>query len=155
MRRSLPATVWLGFLALDAALMGCKSADQAHQGYLASVEIVGHEAAEIRQATTKVFAENGYERVAGLVFEKKGSTWNSLAYGGWSRQPVWVRVRVSLRPHRTGRQVLGCDAYLVRDRNGDFLEEERKPWVSRRGECERILNQIKARLELQQPVPKP
>jgi len=142
-------------MALGAAFMGCKSADQARQGYLASVEIIGHEAAEIQEATTKVFAENGYERATGLVFEKKGSTWNSLAYGGWSRQPVWVRVRVSLRPHGASRQILGCNAFFVRDRGGDSLEEERKLWMSRRGECEKMLNQIKARVESQRPAPEP
>lgn len=146
MKYDLSRTVWVGFFALSLPLLGCKTADHAGEGYQASVVIAGHDAAAIREMTTKVFLENGYQQAAGLVFEKKGSRWNSLAYGGWGGQPVWVRVRVSLRPHGPGQHVLGGDAYFIRDRGAGFMEEEQKLSVSKRGECEKILNTIKARL---------
>lgn len=145
----------LGLLALGSVLAGCKSADHAHEGRMASVEIVGYTATEIRAATAAVFAENGYEQPSALVFEKIGSRWDKWAYGTWSGNPVWIRIRVTLRPRGVDRHVLSCDAYLVRDRNAGFMEEEQRLVTKKRRECERLLTQIKARLEEAKAAPEP
>lgn len=141
-----PTIRWLFLIGL-AVLTGCSTADQAHTGRMASVEISGHTQAEIEKATVKAFLANGYQKMAGLNFEKKGSGWETANYGGWSADPVWVRVRVELTSMETGHYTLGCDAFAVESHGEVGTEMEHKFMFAKRSECKKILDETRAALE--------
>ena len=138
---------WI-LLAGFACLGGCSTTDQADSGEMASVAISGHTDVEIQRATAKVFLSNGYQQVNPQTFEKQGTGWDKVAYGGWSSNPVWIRMRINITSAGAGRSILASDAYAVVDRNDTSMEEEKKLSVSYRSECKKILDQAKARLEL-------
>jgi hypothetical protein len=140
---------WFGWvlLASAVALTGCQTADQADSGDLASVEISGHTEAEIQQAAAKVFLADGYQQTDRLTFEKQGSSWDTVAYHGWSSSAVWIRVRADITSPQTDKYILGCNAYMVTDRNVATMEEEKKISFSHRTECKKVLDQIKAQLD--------
>jgi uncharacterized protein with beta-barrel porin domain len=142
---------WM-FLAVVACLTGCQTADQADSGDMASVEISGHTEAEIQRATAKVFLSNGYQQADRLTFEKQGTGWDKAAYGGWSSNPVWIKMRANITSVDADKYILGCNAYLVTDRNEATMEEEKKLSVSHRSECKKILDQVKARLDSPPPA---
>ena len=134
-------------LAGVAGLTGCKSTDSADSGNMASVNLYGHTDAEIKQAAAKVFLWNGYQQVNPLTFEKQGNSWDKMAYGGWSSNPVWIRMRINITPGEAGQTILACDAYAVVDRGEGSMEEEKKLFTSYRSECKKMLDQTKVRLD--------
>lgn len=136
-----------GLLGLVIFLTGCRTADEMQSGHMASVEIGGHTAAEIRRMTVKVFLAEGYVQANGLVFEKKGSVWDTAAYGGWSGD-IWLRLRASIRPLEGDRYIMNCDAYTVQDRNQVSIEVEQKNRYANRSDCKKILDEIKRQLDL-------
>jgi hypothetical protein len=137
---------WL-LLAGLAGLTGCQTADQADSGDLASVQITGHTDAEIQQAAARVFLADGFQQVDALTFDKPGTSWDKIGYGGWSSNPVWIRVRLKITPPEVGQAVLSCDAFRVVDRNEVTMEEEKKISNSHGAECKKILDQVKAMLD--------
>ena len=128
---------------------GCQTADQADSGKMASVTISGHTDKEIERAAAGAFSANHYQRVDHLTFEKQGTGWDKAKYGGWSSDPVWIRMRINITSAGTGQSVLACDAYVIVDRNAVGTEEERKLSVAYRSECKKILDQTKAGLDSQ------
>jgi hypothetical protein len=130
-----------------ACLTGCQSTDQADSGNMASVSISGRTDSEIKQAAAKVFLWDGYQQVNPLTFEKQGTSWDKMAYGGWSSNPVWIRMRINVTPAEAGQSTLACDAYAVVDRGEGSMEEEKKLSVSYRSECKKILDQTMVRLD--------
>lgn len=140
-------------LALACALAGCKTTDMAKNGSLASVVISGHTADEVRQTTIEVFGWNGYKQVSDLTFEKKGTAWDVVKYGGWATDSIWIKIRVQITSRSELWQVLGCDAYIVEDPGEGIMEDERKLKFVKADECKKILDQIQRRLSLPQPEP--
>jgi hypothetical protein len=136
-------------------LTGCKTTDSADSGQLASVEISGHSEVEILRAMQTVFETEGYEHMSGMIYDKKGSSWDAAAYGGWSLGAVYVRLKLTVDLTPTGGYVVGCDAYMVNGRNQGVLEEERKMYVSERSECKRLLDEIKTRVNAPAAVNSP
>jgi hypothetical protein len=130
-----------------ACLTGCSTTDQADSGDMASTKISGHTDAEIQQAAAGAFLSNGYQKIDRLTFEKQGTGWDKMAYGGWSPNPVWIRMRINITSAGAGQSILACDAYAVVDRNEASMEEEKKLSVSYRSECKKILDQARARLD--------
>ncbi|MEI9864158.1 MAG: hypothetical protein WDN00_06320 [Limisphaerales bacterium] len=138
----------IGWTLLAGAFFvnGCQTADQADSGAMASVEISRHTKAEIQAAVTKAFQANHYQSASGLMFEKQGTGWDKAAYGGWSSNPVWIRMRVKIAATGQDEFILACNAYVVVDRNLGGIEEEKKLSVSYRSECKKILDESKALL---------
>jgi hypothetical protein len=136
-------TLLVGIICLTG---GCRTTDQADSGDMASVTISGRSDAEIQQAVAKVFAANEYHQVNRLTFEKQGTGWDKVNYGGWSPNPVWIRMKINITSTEPGQSILACDAYAVVDRNQASMEEEKKLSVAYRSECKNILDQTKARL---------
>jgi hypothetical protein len=134
-------------LAGIICLAGCQTTDQADSGDMASVEISGHTEMEIQQTAAKVFLSNGYQQADSLIFEKQGTRWDTVAYSGWSANTVWIKVRINIASTEAGKYTLGCNAYMVTDRNVATMEQEQKLSVSHRSECKKILDQVKARLD--------
>jgi hypothetical protein len=126
---------------------GCRTADRAQTGQLASLEISGHSEIEILRTMKAVFLDDGYEHIKDLTFDKKGSAWDTAAYGGWT-SAVWIRMKASVDPAPiSGDYIIGCDAYTVNAHNQGEMEDERKNSYSKRSECEKILAEIKTRLD--------
>ena len=129
-----------------AVLTGCRTADQAHTGHMASVEIYGHTAAEIQKATGAAFIENGYYKIGDLTFEKKGSAWETANYGGWSSDSVWIKVRAEIFSADSAKYTLSCDAFAVEAHDESTMQIERKFVFAKHSECKKILDEVKAAL---------
>src|SRR5271170_4319172 len=70
--------------------------------HLASVTIPGYSEADILRAMQAVFLAHGYQHIADLDFDKKGSPWQTALYGGWAAGGVWIRMKASLDPGPNG-----------------------------------------------------
>lgn len=145
--------VRVALLSLVFVAAGCKTTDTARDGSLASVVINGRTADEVRQTTIEVFGWNGYKHVSDLTFEKKGTQWDRMAYGSWLTDSVWIKIRAQINSRGEFSQVLGCDAYIVEDRDEGVMENERKLKFMMADECKKILDQIQRRLSLPQSGP--
>jgi len=140
-----------GSLCLATALFltGCQTdPDHTNSGQMASLEISGHSEVEILRVMKAVFTDNGYEHMEDLTFDKKGSVWDTAAFGGWDSGGVWIRLKatVDAAPSGNGNYVIGCDAYRVVDHNQGVMEVEKKTPHSNRAECQRILDEVQSRL---------
>ena len=153
MKKTFGAFARLTLLAMVCALTGCKTTDTAKNGSLASVVISGHTAEEVRQTTIEVFGWNGYKQVSDLTFEKQGTKWDVVTYGGWAADSIWIRMKIQITSRGELWQVLGCDAYVVENRGEGILEDERKLKIMKGDECKKILDQIQRRLSLPKPEP--
>ena len=135
-------------MLLSLAFSGCKSTDSAGDDSQVSVLITGHTEEEVRQTTIEVFKWNGYVHTVGLNFEKKGTKWDTAKYGGLSGNAVWFRMSAEIAKQNEGTVILGCDTYVIEDRDVEFMEKERLLSYGKRSDCKKILNQIKQRLSL-------
>jgi hypothetical protein len=151
MKNYLTRNFWrfFGWLLLAGAtgLTGCQTADQADSGDMASVEISGHTDAEILQAAARAFLANGYQQVDSLTFEKQGTHWDKLAYGGWSSNPVWIRMRLTIISPEVGQTTLGGNVFAIVDHGEASMEQENKLYKAYGAECKKILDQAKASLD--------
>lgn len=137
--------LWLGALAL-IVLTGCKTADTAHTGNLASVVVTAISADEIQQVASETFAANGYKKSDGLSFEKVGSRWDQINYGGMASEPIWIKFQLKITRQTERQFVLGCNAFIVSDRSDNLIRDERELKHIKAGESKKILNEIKLRL---------
>jgi hypothetical protein len=141
-------TARLGLLLLCFAVSGCKSTDAAKQGSQEAVVIKDHTEEEVRRTTIEVFGLNGYRQSDGLNFEKQGTKWDTVKYGGLGGTPVWIKMSAKLTKQAEGYVILGCDTYVIEDRDDPLMREERKLPFGKRSDCKKILDQIKQRLSL-------
>ncbi|HEY4417492.1 MAG TPA: hypothetical protein VGO57_17505 [Verrucomicrobiae bacterium] len=151
MKRTLHLA-FAALLCLLPILTGCKTTDHAETGQLASLEISGRSEADILRAVKAVFIANGYKHTKDLTFEKRGSSWDTAAYGGWS-SAVWIRLKATVDPTPTGQYVIGCDAYTVDNHDQGVMEMEQKRAYAKRDECAKLLEQVKAKLDSPGPIP--
>jgi hypothetical protein len=150
---------WAGiaWLLCWITAVGCRSTGQADSTILASVVLRGNTPGQIGQVTREVFqkheytvAEAGLDR---LVFEKKGSGMNNLAYGSWlPDEPIWVRVRASIVSVGEEAFRLQCRAWLVRDR-GSAAEEEIRIGHMHHRPYDELLGEVAARLGVKAAAP--
>ena len=117
---------------------------------MASVMIENRSRDEITTATKDVFREHSYQTVRDgsdeYIFEKKGTSMNTLVYGDLSGEPVWVRVKLALHEQNPGKTLVECDAYIIRGHGNKFFEEEQKLPKFQHGPYQELLDQIKMRL---------
>lgn len=139
-----------------AVLFGaaCKSPEVApgtpDDGSLASVFVTNAVRRAVADATFNVFREDGFllaSSMSGdLTFDRKGTKWDTLAYGGWF-EDVWVRARVSVTPYDVGIYRLSCKVYRVNGRGDPAMEEEK---ILTRGNAEYyqgLLAKVKTRID--------
>jgi len=141
-------------LAIGAAmacwlfLLGCQSTGKPASARFASVEIQGNTPGQIRDMTTQVFTEHQYHashsNMDSMVFEKEGTGWNNVAYGNWTGEGVWERVKASIVPVSEGKFRLQCNAYMVRDKGGT-TEEEIKLSSLKSHRYQKLLNEVSQR----------
>ena len=115
---------------------------------MASVSIPGTNAGVVRGAAIEVFESHGYKLARRdkelLVFEKKASSMNNVAYGNWTENPVWDRAKVEVEPAVDSLVRLHCTIYLIRDK-GAATEEEVK--ALRRSPAQKLVDEVAARLK--------
>ena len=107
--------------------------------------------AQIESATQDVFQGHAYQvtrsRPGEFVFEKQGSSMNTLMYGDWSPGKVWVRVKVYLRELGAPNEILlECDAFMVNNYGDVRFEEEYKLSKMRRGAYQDLLEEVKKKV---------
>lgn len=150
------------FLTLTAALLfsACKSPHVApgtpDDGSLASVFITNSTRAAISDVTFNVFRENGFmlktSTRGDMVFERAGTKWDKLAYGGWF-ESIWIRARMAIAAYDVGVFRLSCKVYRV-DGRGDLSMGDEK-LVSRANAeyYQGLLNQVRSRIDAAAGLP--
>jgi hypothetical protein len=121
----------------------------------ASVEIAGKTEDEICKTTAAVFKEDGYQistlTPANMVFQKQGSHGQSLAYGGvvdtYYGATTLVRVRAQVVDLGAKGYRLQCQAYMVRNANDSFFEDESRLTNIRRTPYQNLLDEVAKRLK--------
>ncbi len=145
--------IWIYALLLAGLFAGCHTPKGPAADALASVMIVGRTPTAIRATVGQVFRAHDYTVTKTnefqAVFEKQGSTMNTLAHGSWSFEPMWIRVKVVIQSLGLSRYLLRCDAYLVNDHGDLVMEEETKIKKLHRGTYQNLLDEVQAKLEVQ------
>ena len=137
------------------SVVGCSSTQKSNPPF-ASVIIVGNTPGQIRNAAVAVFGNDGYQVInsnpSSLVFEKKGTSFDNFAYGGWlGDEGVWIRVKGAIVPAGEMTFRLECSAYRVLDRNGS-VEEENAVGRSGRKPYQKLLDKVAQRLNTKPPA---
>jgi hypothetical protein len=141
-------------LLLAAAVTGCRLGKPEGSSF-ASVEIAGKTSDEICKTTAAVFQEDGYQvgalTAANMVFQKQGSHGQSLAYGGvvdtYYGGTTVVRVRAQLVDLGAKGYRLQCQAYMVRNAEDSFFEDESRLTNIRRMPYQSLLDKVAERLK--------
>ena len=155
--RSLKRALRKAILGLAACLLvaGCHTTPAPPAGEFACVEIRGSTPGQICSMAREVFRENGYDAMPAaanhLVFEKKGSTLNNIAYGNWLDAAVWVRVKVAVVPMVEQVWRIQCHACLLRDR-GATTEEEVTGTSLQHHPYQKLLEEVQQRLTAVSPL---
>ena len=135
-------------LALSATVLvtGCRSPNGPVSNRMASIVVTNRSADQIEAAIQAVFEKHAYEAGKSeedeLVFEKQGTFMNGLVYGDWYSGGVWERIRVYQRELRPVETVVECDAYMVQEREDPLFQKERKEFKTRRGHCQKLLDEV-------------
>lgn len=143
--------VLLSYILLST---GCRTG-QPDSASFASVQIKGKTAEEICKTTGEVFQEDGYMvgslNPSAMVFQKEGSRGQSLAYGGvvdtYYGSSTAVRVRAQLVDMGMGTYRLQCKAYMVRNANDSFFEDESAVLNIRARPYQNLLDKVANRLK--------
>ena len=142
-------------LCVALAGTGCHTASSAASGTFASVTIQNHTAQEIADATTQVFAADGYRggmnAAAQGIFEKAASRATSFAREGlgnayYGAQTI-NRVRVETVPLGDGQYRLQCRASLVTGGSDPFFQDEVPLANARSAPYQALLEKVKKQLK--------
>jgi len=133
---------------------GCRMGKPEGSSF-ASVEISGKSSDEICKTTAAVFQEDGYQvsslTPANMVFQKQGTHGQSLAYGGvvdtYYGASTVVRVRAQLVDLGAKGYRLQAQAYMVRNANDSFFEDESRLTNIRRMPYQNLPDQVAKRLK--------
>jgi hypothetical protein len=158
LRRLLPVL----FLTLTTAFFfpACKSPQVApgtpNDGSLASVFVTNSTRVAISDVTFNVFRENGFmlrtSSHGEMVFERDGTKWDTLAYGGWF-ESIFIRARVAIAAYELGVFRISCKVYRV-DTRGDLAMGEEKPISRKSAEYyQGMLSQVRTRIDAAARIP--
>jgi hypothetical protein len=132
-------------------LIGCQSAREPGSMSHASVQIQGHQVAEIQQTATTVFREQAYALATAtpeeMVFERPGTRRDALKWGGWAGQGVTMRVKVRLTAMLNGGYLLMADAYAVQNSDDPFFSSESRNILLNRQPYQKLLDETARRLK--------
>jgi hypothetical protein len=143
----------LCFLALAAGLIfagsGCHTTNSAGTSAQSAVVITNQPETLIRVAVMEVFAAEHYQLKSAkgntLVFEKPGSSMDTVVWGGWQESGVWTRAKVQIKPFGRTEYVLECEGFRVRGRGDSVFEEEQR--MLKAGPYRKLLDQVVAKLQ--------
>ena len=131
---------------------GCHSTKPKSEAErFAFVELHGNTPGQISEAACEVFRAHGYTVARAnrtqMVFEKKGSALNNLAYGSWlGDNPVFVRVKAAIVPIGEATWRLQCEGFTVQD-HGSANEEELRISNLRAHTYQKLLEEVAQRLK--------
>jgi hypothetical protein len=146
-----------GLLSLLCAALvsgGCSLGKPASASF-ASVVIANRSVEQIQQTTKAVLQGDGYSAFPGsgntLVFEKEGTRGDSLAYNGlvdthYGAQTI-VRFRTDIVDLGGGSLRLQGQAFMVRNANDAFFEDETRLANFRSGPYQKLLDEVAKRLQ--------
>ena len=117
---------------------------------MASETVEGCSLSEIRLAALSVFQAQGYQVKSAfgreLIFERPGSTFDAVTFGGWMDPSVWLRVKLRIEEIRPDVFSLDCNIYRVQNHGDNIFEEESVAYERSKKPMREILGQIKAKL---------
>ena len=147
----MSAIAAISLAALWLCATGCQSFKDSSPGYLASVTIANHSTAEITNAMTTVFIVNGFNGgktgTNEFTYRRPGSTADQIAYGSYLfKEPVSVKVQVTLQQLTTNWVRLGCNAWRVKAEGDPTFAESYKIGTMGKGPYEEMLKDIQTRL---------
>ena len=82
-----------------------------------------------------------------MVFEKVGSTGDTVIHGDWSMKKLWYRAKIEIESRGPDAYLVKCDAFRVFDHGESHFEEERKLSGIKRGIYQDLLDAAKAKLQ--------
>ncbi|HAV60819.1 MAG TPA: hypothetical protein DCY13_00445 [Verrucomicrobiales bacterium] len=133
-----------------ALAAGCATSDSGF-GSRTAVVVNNRTPKEIMDTTLAVFREKEFEVKSStkreVVFEKKGSTWQDVTWGGWYGDGVWERADIRIIDYGGGAYMIEAKVRLVRDRSEEFFEDSQRLGRRARKPYQELLNEVKARLE--------
>jgi len=137
-------------MALILLASGCAS-DKGAFGDRTAVLIHQRTPKEIVATTIDVFKEKNFELKTSskleVVFELKGSNWETVTWGGWDGKGVWQRATVKVIDYGAGDYLLEADVKLIGDKGDEFFEDSRNLPRRARKPYQELLNEVQARLQ--------
>jgi len=146
----LLAVVWLGGA-------GCRTTSSGDPENHASAVLTEQSLMGAARAVATVLEAAGYMAVPQpknsdyrLVYEKAGSSMDTVLYGGWAANGVWYRMK--FRMVRTGNEsvIVSATAYRVRDHGQGRFEMEQDLGNSGAKRCRELLSQVAVAAKSQQ-----
>lgn len=119
------------------------------RGSLAAVEIQGASAAALSETVESVFTEAGFRimtrKPEEIVFDRASTRGEAFAYGNWMGAEVRTRMKVEIIPQNSGRYLVVCRSFIVRD--AGTMGEDEQPLARRRvRDCEPLVYEVANRL---------
>lgn len=159
LRPRFPSVLLITLLSF-AFLVACKSPKVApgtpDDGSLASVFVTNSTRSAVSDVVFNVFRENGFmlksSLQSDLVFERQGTKWDTLAYGGWFEN-IWIRARVVVSIYEPGVFRVACKAYRVDGRGDISTGEEKSLPRTNAGYYQGLLNQVRTRIDAAAGIP--
>ncbi len=138
-------------IALLAFANGCASSSSKKEfGNRTAVMIKNRTQKEIMETSIRVFEEKGYELRTSdrttAMFERKGSNWQTAAWGGWSGA-VWERATTRLSDYGEGAYLLEVDVKIIGDKGDAFFEDSKDLPRRNYKPFQEMLNEVQARLQ--------
>jgi hypothetical protein len=135
---------------------GCSSLDKPASVSFASVILSNtYSVGQIRQATSTVFQQNGYQSVpqpdGALVFEREATRSEQISYAGLvgaqEGQAVIIQVRVKIEYRDSSSYWLGCKAYAVCNPGQSVFSTYTALFHFQSGPYQQLLNNVKGTLQ--------
>lgn len=156
------AAGWAGLLLATTLLTSsCASSDKPASASFASVVIVNHTPQQIREATDKVFQQNGYQALGQegdtLVYEREATEREQREYVGFvgahEGEKVDIRVRVKIEVKDPSSYWLSCKAYAVSNPGQPVFESITALFSFQSKPYQKLLNQVAAAVPLTAATP--
>jgi len=141
----------LAACALAAILTaGCRSPNRDVSDRMAAIIVTNRPSKDIEAAIRAAFTRNEYvegkSEEGMLVFEKQGSIMSGIFYSDWYSGGVWERIKVYQRELDANRTVVECDGYMVGEHEDPLFATEKKEYKTKRGHCQKLLNEVALQL---------
>lgn len=135
--------------------------DKPASASFASAIIANQTPEKIRQATTAVFLDNGYQSIpqsdSALVFEREATRREQIDYAGFAGTQqgdvVVIRVRVQIRAKDSSSYWLECKAYAVRNPGQPVFEQTTPLFNFQSKSYQKLMDQVAEKVAMVAPTP--
>jgi hypothetical protein len=115
------------------------------------VTIKGHGVADVAPTVRDAFNDNGFvlarSETDRMIFERPATKGEQIKYGSFGSSGVVIRAKVDLQELSPETFFLRCDVFSVRDAGQSVLEDETRIMMVSAKSYQRILDEVKARLD--------